>query len=202
MSNPPPSNSPPSKLATARLAEILPRVEASAPAAAVAAPCASVEDALEALLQGGFRTEAMRLVAHALPRREGVWWACMCVRHTASATATPADGAAIDAAELWVRRPNDENRRLAFSRAEAAKFATAEAWAAVAAFWSGESMAPAGQPVVPPPPHLTGVAIVGAVTLASVRTRPEERDKRLDRFLASARDIAAGGVGRMPPESV
>jgi hypothetical protein len=33
-----------------------------------------------------------------------------------------------------------------------------------------------------------------------VRVQPERADSRLARFLAAARDIAAGGAGRMPAE--
>jgi hypothetical protein len=99
-----------------------------------------------------------------------------------------------------VRQQTDESRRDAFDHAQRANFGTAEAWAAVAAFWSGDSMSPLGQPKTPPPPHLTGTAAIGSVTLAAVRTHPGLRDDRLRRFLESARDIAAGGVGRLPPE--
>jgi hypothetical protein len=62
-------------------------------------------------------------------------------------------------------------------------------------------MAPAGQPDVPPAEHLTGVAISGAITLAAVRGHPERAPARLTRFLQAARDIAAGGAGRMAVES-
>jgi len=61
-------------------------------------------------------------------------------------------------------------------------------------------MSPEGQPVVPPADHLTAVAVSGAVILASVRLRPELASARLARFLKSARDIATGGAGRIPPE--
>ena len=68
------------------------------------------------------------------------------------------------------------------------------------AFWSGGSMAPEGQPVVPPAEHLTGVAVAGAVVLAAVRLRPERQEGRFLRFLDSAREIAGGGAGRIPVE--
>jgi hypothetical protein len=54
--------------------------------------------------------------------------------------------------------------------------------------------------VVPPAEHLTGVAVSGSVVLSAVRLRPERQDARFDRFLAAARDIAAGGAGRIPVE--
>jgi hypothetical protein len=61
-------------------------------------------------------------------------------------------------------------------------------------------MAPLGQPEVPAAPHLAGTAIAGAVSRASVRGQPQRQPQRLTRFLESARDISAGGTGRLPPE--
>lgn len=191
---------PMAKLMTADLALLRPRIEAPPEAATALEHCQSAPEALEALVDGGFMNEAMRLLAHGLPHREGVWWVCMCARHTATDELSPADLAALEAAELWVRRPTDENRRAAFARAEEARFGTPEAWACVAAFWSTGSMAPLGQPEVPAAPHLAGTAIAGAVSLASVRGQPQRQPQRLTRFLESARDISAGGTGRLPPE--
>jgi hypothetical protein len=76
-----------------------------------------------------------------------------------------------------------------------------DAWAGVAAFWSGESLMPVGSALVPPPPHLTGVAVAGAVALSSVRLTPKRQAARLAAFVASAREIASGGPGRLPAES-
>jgi hypothetical protein len=54
---------------------------------------------------------------------------------------------------------------------------------------------------VAPPPHLTGVAVAGAVALASVRNDAARQKQRLALFLRSAQDIAAGGSGRLAPEA-
>lgn len=185
------------KLRATPLGPVRERGELSADALARIAQCPDAPAALEVLESGGLAADAVKLVAHALPRREGVWWACMCARATIPADLPPPDRAALEAAEAWVRKPSDENRRAAFAAAEQARFGTPEAWAAVAAFWSGDSMAPLGQPAVPPAPHLAGLALAGAITLASVRTDPSLQAARLARFLASARDIASGGPGRM-----
>jgi hypothetical protein len=158
--------------------------------------------AIRRLQDAGFVTEAARLMAFALPKRECVWWACMCARATTPADLPEADAAAVTVAEEWVRKQTDESRRQAFEHAQRSNFSTAEAWAAVAAFWSGESMSPVGQPNTPPAPHLPGTAVIGSLTLAAVRTFPERREARLLRFLASGREIAAGGAGRLPPEEI
>jgi hypothetical protein len=130
-----------------------------------------------------------------------VWWSCMCARATPGPEVMPADLAALATAEEWVRKPSDDGiRRACWAAAEKTKFRSTEAWAAVGAYWSGGSVSAPDQPPVPPAEHLTGVAVSGAVVLASVRAKPQLATERLRRFLASARDIAAGGAGRIPPE--
>jgi hypothetical protein len=188
------------KLASA-LPPLLPRLELEPPAAAVLAGAATAAEGILRLEAAGLRNEAARLAAHALPKREAVWWGCMCARAVPDPALLPVDAEALAAAEAWVRKPGDDAlRRAAMEAAQRTAFRTPEAWAAVGAFWSGGSMAPPGQPVVPPPDHLTGVAISGGVVLAAVRLRPERAQDRLARFLVAARDIAAGGAGRIPRE--
>ena len=179
------------------LAELLARVAPPPEAQSALEGCTRVPEAVDRLAAGGFLLEAAKLTAHALPKREAVWWACMCARHTAPLDVLPL-AELCAAAETWVRKQTDESRRAAFEMAQTLGLDTPEAWAAVGAFWAGDSMAPLGQPKVPPALHLTGTAIAGSVNLAAVRGDPLRRDARLARFLDSARDIAAGGAGRLP----
>lgn len=188
------------KLAESNLDDVRGRLELPDEAAELVGGCKATADALAQLESHGFLIEAVRLLAHALPKREATWWACMCAHHTAPIDLPEPDRTAVTAAEQWVRRQADEPRRAAFAAAQQAGFGSPEAWAAVAAFWSGNSMSPLGQPEVPPADHLTGTAVIGAVALAAVRIRPERQKQRLARFLESAHNIAAGGSGRLPPE--
>ena len=188
------------KILDTDLTALRPRVALSTDASMVLTDVTKVPDALQRLEAGGFLVEAARMVAHALPKREAVWWACMCATHTAPADLGENDRLARELAENWVRQQNDKLRREAMAKAEAADFGTPEAWAAVAAFWSGDSMAPEGQAAVPPPGHLCGTAVAGSIVLAAVRGDPLRQPARLKRFLESGRNIAAGGPGRLPPE--
>lgn len=184
------------------ISRLLPHLQLDAQGTAVLGGCIDAPEALDRLERAGLLIEATRLIAHALPAREAVWWACECSRHTASSGANPASEARMrEAAEAWVRRPTDELRRAAMKEAEQAGFSSPEAWAAVAAFWSGDSMAPPDAPKVPPQPHFKGLAVAGAVALAAVRGMASRREARLRRFLLSARDIAQGGAGRIEAEA-
>ncbi|HEX2943572.1 MAG TPA: hypothetical protein VHO91_21130 [Rhodopila sp.] len=189
-----------SKLDGSGLAALLPRLELSPQAAAAIGARQTPSAAVNELRQADLLPEAARLCAHALPARERVWWAARCARATADASLSDADLKACELAEEWVRHRTHDRRRAAMDAALRAGCTTAEAWTAVAAFWSGDSMAPAGQPKVPPAPHLAGTAVVGAIILASVRTFPQRQEARLRRFLRSALDIAAGGAGYIEPE--
>jgi hypothetical protein len=189
------------KLDSVTVQTILPRLELSNAATQCLEGCTQPSLAVDRLTQAGLLIEAARLCAHALPPRERVWWAARCVRATASSDIPAADHQACRLGEDWVRRPKDETRRAAMDQAQTTGFASAEAWVAVAAFWSGDSMAPPDQPKVPPAPHLAGLAAVGAVILASVRTHPDRQPDRLRRFIASAQDIAAGGAGHLDQEA-
>jgi hypothetical protein len=190
------------KLAGVQLAMVLERAALPPETQAPLQGCVEIGDAIDRLEGAGFASEATRTLAHALPRREGVWWACMCAASNPPPDLADSDRLARETAELWVRQQKDEQRRAAMAHAEAGGFRTPEAWSGIAAFWSGDSIAPLGLPVVPPPPHLTGTAVSAAVTLASVRGEPMQQVARLKRFLESGRNIAAGGPGRISPAIV
>ncbi|MGE4047687.1 MAG: hypothetical protein AB7F35_22700 [Acetobacteraceae bacterium] len=189
------------KLDTTPLATLLPRLELSPEAAACLVGCEVPSQAVERLASGALPIEAARLCAHALPAREAVWWATRCAGATAPKDLPEADREARALAEAWVRQRADATRRAAMDKAQQAGCTSPEAWAAIAAFWSGDSMSPPEQPKVPPAPHLTGVAVAGSVILSSVRGDPTRQPDRLARFLDSAREIAAGGAGHLPWET-
>lgn len=196
-----PAKQPASKF-TADLVRVLPHLQLDANDIAKLGDCRHASEALDRLEQAGLLEHAARLVAHALPPREAVWWACACSRHTASSSTNhEAEAAVRAAAEEWVRRQTDELRRAAMKEAEKTGFDSPEAWAAVAAFWSGDSMSPPEAPKVPPQPHFPGLAVAGSVALAAVRGKAVRREVRLKRFLTSARDIAGGGAGRLDAET-
>src|SRR5687768_947309 len=75
---------------------------------------------LDLLLAGQQHLDAVRFLAHALPKREAVWWACLCARQVCGAEAPAPMTAALGAAEKWVAEPSEDHRRAALPAAEAA----------------------------------------------------------------------------------
>lgn len=146
---------------------------------------------LDRLIRAGLLAEAARLLAYALPPREGVWWATLCVSHTA-VDLQPVEHAALEAAQAWVRRPDEATRRQAAWAAAAAGYATPGAWPALAAYWARIS-------VVGDTRGARGVET--AINLAAQRGDATRAPARLRRFFVSAHDIAHGGMGKLPPET-
>ena len=152
--------------------------------------------AVEQLAKAGFNLDAVRLLAHALPKREAVWWACLAVRQTPIAE-NSLDAQAIAATEAWVRTPTEDYRLLCRSLAEQLKHKTAASWAAMAAAWSTGSLAAKDDPEVAPPEYLYAHAVGGAVNLAAVAGDADEAKNRYPTFLAQGFDLARGGSGQI-----
>jgi hypothetical protein len=147
---------------------------------------------LDALIEKQQFPDAVRFLAHALPKREGVWWACLCSRSVAGSSPPPKIAAALQTAEKWVMDPSEENRRAGMPAAEAAELKTPAGCAAMAAFWSGGSLAPPNVPVVPPGEYLTAHGVAGAVMLAAVQSEPEKAPDKYRKFLAQGLEVAKG----------
>jgi hypothetical protein len=160
----------------------------------------ALTEQLEPLIAAAEFPDAIRLVAQNLPKRQAVWWACLCARKVAGASPADETLAALDAAETWVIDPSEENRRAALPAAEAVGYGTAAGCAAAAAFWSGGSLAPPNVPPVPPGEHLTAHGAASAVMLAAVAREPEKAPEKSREFLRLGVEIAEGAHPWPEPE--
>jgi hypothetical protein len=133
--------------------------------------------------------DAVRFVAHALPKREAVWWAWISARRGAGEHPPPKIKAALEATEKWIAQPTDENRRAAKAAAEVAQLGTAAGCAGLAAFFSGDSLAPPDCPAVPPGPYLTAKAVSGAVNFAAMSGDPNQAPEKFKSFVAQGVDV-------------
>jgi hypothetical protein len=147
---------------------------------------------LDVLVEKKLHADAARFLANALPKREAVWWACLCAERILGPEPAPAEGAAVKAARSWVIDPSDENRRAAFTAAEAAKLGTPAGCAALAAFLSGGSLAPPTLTAVPPAEHLTAELVGSALAIAAVIKEPEKAAEKYAWFLKFGLEVAEG----------
>ena len=112
---------------------------------------------------------ATAYVAHLLPRREAVWWACQCV---SAILGDAAQDEGYRLASQWARQPDDAHRREALAYAESGDLKVATTFLARAAGHSGGSLAAPDQPLMPPAPEACAQSVNAAVILAATRMAP------------------------------
>jgi hypothetical protein len=161
-----------STISATTAAEICARYEPSPVVAKIECGDLTPEQLVEVLVESGLYLDAIDFLAHALPKREAVWWACLGVRHALGADLPPKEFAALKAAVEWVLEPDEPKRRAAQAAGEAADFGTAAGCAALAVYGSGGSLTPPDLPEVPPEPFMTAKAVSGSLAMASVQGDP------------------------------
>ena len=152
-----------------------------------------------ALMRSQTPEDAISFCAYLLPRREAVWWACQCVSGLAPQPPGGTEPAAHRAAEAWVRDPEEEQRQAALREGLSADPARAATWLALAAGWSGGSMAAPELPAVPPPPQMTARAVRAAVFTAIAGVGAAARAEALQSCVEAGLRFAEGGDARLRP---
>ncbi len=171
-------------------------IEFDEQAAALLQDKPSTADYLQQLIAQKLYPDAVRFLAHALPKREATWWACLCARHRLTDKTPANEIKAIELAEAWVYKPTEDNRKLTLPAAEATAYKSAASWAAIAAFWSGDDISPVPQAIVPPDEKLYAKAVIGAVMLAATQGEASKVNDNYQLFLQQGLNIASGGDGR------
>lgn len=138
--------------------------------------------------------EAVGFCAYWLERRRAVWWACQNLRALQPAAAD-LDRHALDAAEAWVRQPEERLRAQAFEVARRAARPTPATSVAYAAAYCGPSvwLRSSGQAeavafVVDP--GLAPGCVRGALMLAAGRLTPSAREDAFRLWLEEALRLA------------
>ncbi len=163
--------------------------ELSEPAMALARPELHPRDYVALLVEQKLYPDAVRFLAHALPKREAVWWAWVSARRMAGEKPPAPIKAVLEATERWIAQPTEPNRRAAMAAAEKAGFDNAAGCAGLGAFFSGGSLAPPDLPPVPPGEYLTAKAVAGAVIFAAVSSEPEKAPEKFQNFVAQGLDV-------------
>jgi hypothetical protein len=103
----------------------------------------------------------------------------------------PGEHRALGLAQDWVRKPTEEKRSQGSVAAREAGYTSAAAFTARSVFASR---------LADPSSLRAGRRVEGAVRRAADYDGSGRTQTRLDRFIASALEIAKGGAGRLPPE--
>ncbi|WP_066550007.1 MULTISPECIES: DUF6931 family protein [unclassified Sphingomonas] len=168
---------------------------------AVLAGATGPERLIAALAATGNYRDAVYALTMILPHRQAAWWACLAVRLLPDLAARAEDLAAVEVAEHWVQSTAPVDAERAGEAADRCNLDLAPGWAAMAAYWSGASIAPRGQQPVPPAPHLPGVATRTALLLLTLEPALSGRVSLGD-FLEIGLALMKGDVGRTAQASV
>lgn len=180
------------EVAAPRAAEIYQRFAPPDSAHALLEGDPSPAEFFERVLQAHDYAVALPFAAFALPPRQGIWWGCLCLEIARGERLPPSEARALEAAVRWVLEPIEAHRQAARAPAEAAGLATPAGNLAQAVFWSGGSMLPPGEPVIPPPPLLRPQAVRRAISLLASEPGASHRDCVYRQFLMLAAAIARG----------
>ncbi|MGE3805563.1 MAG: hypothetical protein AB7K24_12885 [Gemmataceae bacterium] len=121
---------------------------------------------LEALLDAELDSDILQYVSYLMTKRAAVWWGCLCLALVWHRQLTEPVEQALLAALCWVRDQDEPARQEAGRLGVATGWECAAGALAMAAHWSGGSLAPGDQPNQPPAWDMTARAVSGAVCLA------------------------------------
>jgi hypothetical protein len=154
-----------------------------------------VDAYVEALEAMSLWTDAIALVARALPVRVAIAWACRCDRDVPGVEDDPRHAALVAAAERWVDEPGEASQAAALELARAKPDGSAGQMLGMAAGLSDGTIRIGKNPPVEVPADTVPAMIAGAVMIAAGRAAPDVEEV-FRRFLRLGVDIAAGGLER------
>lgn len=178
-------------------AEILAKVKAKPIVAPDTPADASVADMLKAFDGKASFADQFQLLAHALPVREGVWWACLAAEaYFPGGPETYPEH--LTAAKAWVRKPGGETRAATEKALQSADPVDDTTPCAQAALYAKGTMGTGLLDDMPTKPGFAGLFVYRMVLSAwSLAKAPEEKVATGRRLVDQALDIARGGNGRV-----
>jgi len=117
------------------------------------------------------QADAIRFLAHALPRYEAIQWAARAMTALKPNSERDIEEVrAFDLAHQWLRDPAEPLRRACQAQVAQMEDASAEKFLLQAIFMSGGSITPEDLPPVHPAPDITAKMVAGAVLLTALTT--------------------------------
>jgi len=175
--------------------EVITDLALSDDAVAIMPDCSNTLSFLNRLCDEGLFHDAFVTLARVLPRQYAIIWGDRCLQFAPGSDVSDGEQHCINIARQWISNPDETLRRAALDAAEALEFDGPYAWFAAAVGFSGGSLTPRDLDEVPPPQHLTAVAIAAYLVMLSVMdpaTMKETSRKMIDTGLEMVA-IPAGG---------
>lgn len=172
------------------VAEICTAAEVSPEAGALLKGAGSAAESVVQLVEEGNFADAVAFLAHALPAREGIWWAWLCARDAAGETPSAGVLGLLETIKSWIAEPTDERRRAALNAAQPVGFTTAVGCTALAVFLTGETLGPATSPPAPPGEFAAAKAIAGSIHLSATSREDVDVAARYRQYVKSGIELA------------
>jgi len=154
------------------------------------------EEYIGELSSAGIWSEAAMVMSRTLPKREAVWWACVCASKTEAVSKDEDEALALQVAENWAFKPSEENRRDAFLQAQKSESPSIGTMACLAvAFTESELSLSEGQSIDLDSSVFSQI-VSGIVLIAAGEKEPEQFDAAVEQFLKQGKDIACGRPGK------
>ena len=185
------------KFNTAEISSILSHLECPADLLTELQTAASDLAILQRLETERLYSEAVKFLAHGLPKREAIWWAYLVSEAAEKNSTDPQTQQALSTIEHWTREPNEARRRQAGVLGEALQYYTATSWAAMAVLWSGGSITPEGRPPVEASDAMCAKAVSNAIIIGVHQLAAASSDEVFKQFLRQGLHIGMGGNGKI-----
>lgn len=186
------------------LAQLCRHFEWSEKVSAFITPHASVLTVLNSLINHKYWFDATTLMAHALPKREAVWWATLVVKDYlpgAASETSALEQITVVAVQQWLAKPEDPQRLAAHAAGQKAGNRLPAYWLAMGAFWSTGNITPEVGVVTPPPPFLYARAVAACLDMAA-SLKGVKRDEHYLKWLRMGIMIAEGENPAAHPSAI
>ena len=149
--------------------EVITDLALSDDAVALMPDCANILSFLNRLCDEELFHDAFVTLARVLPKQYAIIWGDRCLEYAPAGEVTDGEQHCINIAKQWIKNPDENLRRAALDAAEGIEFDGPYAWFAAAIGFSGGSLAPRDLEEVPPPEHLTAVALAAYLVMLTVK---------------------------------
>jgi hypothetical protein len=144
----------------------------------------------ELLTAAGHWQAALNYMAHAIPYREGVWWAWYCARKAHQADDNPEIQFALGLAEQWIANPVEDNRLRVRAFAEREQVSGAPQHVLEAIVATGDLEDPMTGNKVAPPAYMASKYINAATIASCYSPDPEHPETAAQDYLRQAMNVA------------
>lgn len=152
---------------------------------------------IDTLIEQKQFADAISVLAFYLPKHQAVEWAHRCVQELLGDELSPDEQAVMLASQQWIDEPTEEHRRAAQAAAEENEFQSIPCWVALAAFWSGGSLAPPDSPAVPPDERLTSQGVSAAMVMTATHGDATKSEEKYQQILKTGQAIL-GSAAPLP----